>query len=356
MLECHNEPTGGRARVAAQQTGFPVYGSIVLNRAVGGINPVAVAVESDLGARVVWMPTEDSVLHRVAQLPRGPAAQRVVGAAPVRLAPSAPDTRDSLSEVLQLIADADAVLATGLTPAGHDPFTTRRGREMRRRPARVVLRRRPPGPSPTARRPRAARGCPRRGRARSRLAARCGIECPQPARGPLSTEPARCGVALAQFDSSLGDIEGNLARIAELVAEAEAAGADLVVFPEPATHIADYGTSRCSPRAAWHWSTGRSTGSSTPAVTPDRGGGGPGRIAPRLSATPPPPKPTVVPVQLEDRTDEQVGASEVLAAAPAPLLRSGRPRFPSRRRVRHGWTATAASARSGTGCAMCSSN
>lgn len=43
-------------------------------------------------------------------------------------------------------------------------------------------------------------------------------------------------VALAQFDSRLGDLDGNLARIGELVAGAEEAGADLVVFPELATH------------------------------------------------------------------------------------------------------------------------
>lgn len=43
-------------------------------------------------------------------------------------------------------------------------------------------------------------------------------------------------VSLAQFDSSIGDVEGNLARIADLAAQAEAAGAELTVFPELATH------------------------------------------------------------------------------------------------------------------------
>lgn len=43
-------------------------------------------------------------------------------------------------------------------------------------------------------------------------------------------------VALAQFDSCLGDVDGNLARIGDLAAEAEGSGADLVVFPELATH------------------------------------------------------------------------------------------------------------------------
>lgn len=39
-------------------------------------------------------------------------------------------------------------------------------------------------------------------------------------------------VALAQIDSVLGDTEGNLRRAIEVVAEAKARGADLVVFPE----------------------------------------------------------------------------------------------------------------------------
>lgn len=37
-----------------------LYGSIVLNRYVGGINPYAVETALKLGARVVWMPTLDS--------------------------------------------------------------------------------------------------------------------------------------------------------------------------------------------------------------------------------------------------------------------------------------------------------
>lgn len=114
VLKCHNEPTGGRARIASKHTGFPVYGSVVLNRAVGGINPVAVAVEMDLGARVVWMPTEDSALHRRAQLPRGTTVHRPASAvAPVSSGMRSPAGRESLAEVLRIVADADAVLATG---------------------------------------------------------------------------------------------------------------------------------------------------------------------------------------------------------------------------------------------------
>jgi NAD+ synthase (glutamine-hydrolysing) len=43
---------------------------------------------------------------------------------------------------------------------------------------------------------------------------------------------ARIRIALAQFNSTVGDFDGNVARMAELLGEARAQGADLVAFPE----------------------------------------------------------------------------------------------------------------------------
>src|SRR6516164_11628301 len=39
-------------------------------------------------------------------------------------------------------------------------------------------------------------------------------------------------LALAQTNSTVGDLDGNAARVVELIAEARAAGADLVLLPE----------------------------------------------------------------------------------------------------------------------------
>src|SRR3954454_1754117 len=39
-------------------------------------------------------------------------------------------------------------------------------------------------------------------------------------------------LALAQIDTAVGDLEGNAAKISELIAEARDAGAELVLFPE----------------------------------------------------------------------------------------------------------------------------
>lgn len=43
-------------------------------------------------------------------------------------------------------------------------------------------------------------------------------------------------IALGQFDSAIGDVDRNLAQIRELVEQANADGADLIVFPELAVH------------------------------------------------------------------------------------------------------------------------
>ena len=63
-LKCHSERTTSRAYLAQQLVpGIQVVGGIVLNRAVGGINPAAVESALQLGARHVWMPTVDAANH-----------------------------------------------------------------------------------------------------------------------------------------------------------------------------------------------------------------------------------------------------------------------------------------------------
>jgi hypothetical protein len=63
-LKCHSERTTSRAYLAQQLVpGIQIVGGIVLNRAVGGINPAAVESALQLGARHVWMPTVDAANH-----------------------------------------------------------------------------------------------------------------------------------------------------------------------------------------------------------------------------------------------------------------------------------------------------
>jgi len=62
ILKSHYTATAERASVVrAAVPGIGALGAIVLNRAVGGMNPLAVEVAAREGARTVWLPTVDSV-------------------------------------------------------------------------------------------------------------------------------------------------------------------------------------------------------------------------------------------------------------------------------------------------------
>jgi len=62
ILKSHYTSTAERASVVrAAVPGVQALGAIVLNRAVGGMNALAVEVAAREGVRTVWMPTVDSV-------------------------------------------------------------------------------------------------------------------------------------------------------------------------------------------------------------------------------------------------------------------------------------------------------
>src|SRR5437764_2397339 len=62
ILKSHYTSTAERAAVVRKAVpGINARGAISLNRAVGGINPLAVEIAAREGARTVWLPTVDSV-------------------------------------------------------------------------------------------------------------------------------------------------------------------------------------------------------------------------------------------------------------------------------------------------------
>jgi hypothetical protein len=64
LLKCHHESTVSRAYLMQRVfPGIRVFGGIVLNSYVGGINPAAVEAALRLGGREVWMPTVDAGYH-----------------------------------------------------------------------------------------------------------------------------------------------------------------------------------------------------------------------------------------------------------------------------------------------------
>jgi Family of unknown function (DUF6282) len=127
QLKSHYTSTAERAAVVrAAVPGVDVLGAISLNRAVGGMNAVAVEIAAREGARTVWLPTVDSINEsgEETQFPPGAAIpvwmelQRELRAAGVAIEPVAvvdadgavlPETRI----VLAAIARHGLVLATG---------------------------------------------------------------------------------------------------------------------------------------------------------------------------------------------------------------------------------------------------
>jgi Family of unknown function (DUF6282) len=57
VIKSHHEPTSGRAIIASEITDFPVYGGVVLNSSVGGLNVDAVKSSASIGGKFVWFPT-----------------------------------------------------------------------------------------------------------------------------------------------------------------------------------------------------------------------------------------------------------------------------------------------------------
>ena len=82
--------------------GAELFGSLVLSRSLGGLNPRAVEVAAALGTRVLWMPTTDSVVD---------AARR--GEEGVRLTGEDSTLLPEVGRILEIVKKHDMLLCTG---------------------------------------------------------------------------------------------------------------------------------------------------------------------------------------------------------------------------------------------------
>lgn len=61
-IKSHQLPTAGRAALVREAVpACHAIGTITLNNAVGGLNPMAVEMAARMGAKIVWFPTIDSL-------------------------------------------------------------------------------------------------------------------------------------------------------------------------------------------------------------------------------------------------------------------------------------------------------
>ncbi|MET7637091.1 DUF6282 family protein [Streptomyces sp. NPDC005438] len=113
VLKAHYESTVGRAAAVDRRQGIRVYGGVVLNQHVGGVNPAAVAACLSAGGRVVWMPTADAHTQRRAGLPSLCGARPELSDHSYAIPPRAPRLATAVRDICRMVAEADAVLATG---------------------------------------------------------------------------------------------------------------------------------------------------------------------------------------------------------------------------------------------------
>ncbi|MGE4276694.1 MAG: DUF6282 family protein [Lawsonibacter sp.] len=111
VLKSHNGFTGDRAYLCNKHNAivhgnndFQMFGSITLNRQIGGINPKAVEVAVKLGAKVVWLPTQSAVNHYIQHKQHVPADAVEV----VRDGKVVPEMND----VFSIVKNSNVVLAT----------------------------------------------------------------------------------------------------------------------------------------------------------------------------------------------------------------------------------------------------
>lgn len=120
LLKDHYYPTMPITTLINQNLGFrtKAIGSIVLNNPLGGLNPSAVDYALKQGARVVWMATAHAKNHmdHEAEKPGFKFPQnskKTVAPIPLTLTNDAGVVRDEVKHILDLIAEADAVVSGG---------------------------------------------------------------------------------------------------------------------------------------------------------------------------------------------------------------------------------------------------
>ncbi len=104
VIKSHQNSTVERAWLVAQCVpGIRVYGGLVLNETVGGLNPAAVRLALQLGARQIWMPTRSARNHRLYHGETGG----------ISILDEQGQLLPVVEEILRAMAQSDCILGTG---------------------------------------------------------------------------------------------------------------------------------------------------------------------------------------------------------------------------------------------------
>src|ERR1041384_837211 len=104
LIKSHQNSTVERAWLVSQLIPeIRVFGGLVLNETVGGLNPAAVQLAVNMGAKQVWMPTRSARNHRRHE---GLAGGSSIIDERGQLVPA-------IEEILQILAGSGCILGTG---------------------------------------------------------------------------------------------------------------------------------------------------------------------------------------------------------------------------------------------------
>jgi hypothetical protein len=139
LFKSHHAMNADRAQIISKVVpGILVFGGIVLNYPVGGINPLAVETAIGFGAKEVWMPTLHAAnhiervgvagypKHRLVESARRPGS-KVEG---ISVLDSSGEVIPQVKEVLTLVAEANVVLGTCHLSLEEDMVLVKAAREI----------------------------------------------------------------------------------------------------------------------------------------------------------------------------------------------------------------------------------
>ena len=115
VMKCHHENTVSRAYLVQRMVpGIRIFGGVVLNNYVGGINPAAVEAALRLGGKEVWMPTVDAGYHAELHGGTGGYDSQKGGrqGEGIWVTDKDGELQPIVKEVLELVAEHQAILGT----------------------------------------------------------------------------------------------------------------------------------------------------------------------------------------------------------------------------------------------------
>ena len=118
VIKDHDSMTAGRAyHINKLYPEVELFGAIVLNRSVGGLNPHVVQSAIHHGAKVIWMPSNHSKYHaeffNMSDYPQLGRPKKQLAGPGVTILDESGRIKDEALTILDLVAEADVCIASG---------------------------------------------------------------------------------------------------------------------------------------------------------------------------------------------------------------------------------------------------